>query len=407
MADKVVIKVENLWKQYGLPLPKVVRRLGQKLRSKDLSTTGTDHWALKDISFEVKKGETIGIIGRNGAGKSTLLKILAGVTPPTCGTLDVHGRVFPMIELNAGMHPELTGRENVHLLGSIMGLSRIDLKKSLPSIEEFCELGEFFDRPIRTYSSGMLARLGFSVALNVRADILLIDEVMAVGDINFQRKCIEHMVRMNRSRQTILLVSHNVRQLERICDRGINIEEGSIVVDGEIREVSSNYFNKAISDRYNHVKDKNRPVIYYDSKEIEIDEIQFLNSNGHQVDAVETGKDFQVSIHFTLNKNIPDLIYHIGFVTSDLLRLTVFNSIDADIDFEGWKSGTILCRIKKLPLMPGVMGLFIGISRSNNITLFKAENMKYIKIIDNSYLFVRRNMDFIALDVDWNAQRDR
>jgi len=249
--------------------------------------------------------------------------------------------------------------------------------------------------------------LGFSVALNVRADILLIDEVMAVGDINFQRKCIEHMVRMNRSRQTILLVSHNVRQLERICDRGINIEEGSIVVDGAIREVSSNYFKKAISDRYNHAKDKNRPVIYYDSKEIEIDEIQFLNSNGHQVDTVETGKDFQISIHFTLNKNIPDLIYHIGFVTSDLLRLTVFNSIDADIDFKGWKSGTIICRIKKLPLMPGVMGLFISITRSNNITLFKAENMKYIKIIDNSYLFVRRNMDFVALDVDWNAQRDR
>lgn len=406
MADEVVIKVENLWKQYGLPLPKVVRRLGKKLGSKGVSTT-TDPWALKDVSFEIKKGETIGIIGRNGSGKSTLLKILAGVTPPTRGTLEVLGRVFPMIELNAGMHPELTGRENVHLLGTIMGLSRIDFKRSLPSIEDFCELGDFFDRPIRTYSSGMLARLGFSVALNVRADILLIDEVMAVGDINFQRKCIEHMVRMNQSRQTILLVSHNVRQLERICDRGINIEEGSIVVDGAIREVSSNYFKKAITDRYNHLRDNNRPVIYYDSKEIEIDEIQFLNSNGHQVDTVETGKDFQISIRFTLNKNIPDLIYHIGFVTSDLLRLTVFNSIDADIDFKGWKSGTIICRINKLPLMPGIMGLFISITRSNNITLFKAENMKYIKIIDNSYLFVRRNMDFVALDVDWNAQRDR
>jgi len=124
MTDEVVIKVENLSKQYGLPLPKVVRGLGKKLRSKCLSTTITDHWALKDISFEVKKGETLGIIGRNGSGKSTLLKILAGVTPPTSGTLKVLGRVFPMIELNAGMHPELTGRENVLLLGTIMGLSR-------------------------------------------------------------------------------------------------------------------------------------------------------------------------------------------------------------------------------------------------------------------------------------------
>ena len=147
MKDEVIVKVENLWKQYGLPMPNIIKRLRQGLKGEN---SPLDHWALKDISFEVKKGETIGIIGRNGSGKSTLLKVLAGVTPPTRGTLKVLGKVFPMIELNAGMHPELTGRENVHLLGTIMGLSRIDLKKSLPSIDEFCELGEFFDRQFVT-----------------------------------------------------------------------------------------------------------------------------------------------------------------------------------------------------------------------------------------------------------------
>jgi len=189
MKDEVIIKVEHLWKQYGLPMPRIVKRLRQDLKSKSLSSPVLDHWALKDVSFEVKKGETLGIIGPNGAGKSTLLKVLAGVTPATRGKVKFKGKIFPMIELNAGIHPELTGQENVRLLGAIMGLSRLDIEEKLPAIKEFTELGEWFNTPVRKYSSGMMARLGFGVAMNVDADLLLVDEVLAVGDLRFQRKC--------------------------------------------------------------------------------------------------------------------------------------------------------------------------------------------------------------------------
>jgi len=168
MTDEVIIKVENLWKQYGLPLPMIFKNVGQNLRGKSLSSE--DYWALKDVSFEVRKGETLGIIGTNGAGKSTLLKVLAGVTPATRGKVKFQGKIFPMIELNAGIHPELTGQENVRLLGAIMGLSRIEIEEKLPAIEEFTELGEWFNKPVRKYSSGMMARLGFGVAMNVDTD---------------------------------------------------------------------------------------------------------------------------------------------------------------------------------------------------------------------------------------------
>ncbi|MBZ0306406.1 MAG: ATP-binding cassette domain-containing protein, partial [Anaerolineae bacterium] len=166
-----VIRVEGLYKQYGLPLPSPFSRLRGLTEPK---------WSLRDIQFEVRGGETLGIIGYNGAGKSTLLKVLAGVTPPTRGQVEVRGRVFPMIELNAGMNMELTGRENVLLLGILMGMSRAEIRAKLPEIEDFCELGKWFDEAVWKYSSGMLARLGFSVALNVDADILLVDEVLAV-----------------------------------------------------------------------------------------------------------------------------------------------------------------------------------------------------------------------------------
>jgi ABC-type polysaccharide/polyol phosphate transport system ATPase subunit len=184
--DDVVIKVDNLWKRYGLPLPGFVRK-GQGWLKRNLSSHARrsasrpelekeSHFALKDFSLEVKRGQTLGIIGHNGAGKSTLLKILAGVTLPTSGRVEILGRVFPMIELNAGIHPEFTGRENVRILGAIMGLSQAEIEAKVSEIEEFCELQEWFDKPVRMYSSGMLARLGFGVAVEVESDILLVDE---------------------------------------------------------------------------------------------------------------------------------------------------------------------------------------------------------------------------------------
>lgn len=197
--------------------------------------------ALKDISFEVYKGETFGIIGRNGAGKSTTLGLIAGVLKPSKGKVSVKGRISPLLELGAGFHPELTGRENIMLNGVLMGLTRAEVLRKMDEIIEFSELKDFIDQPIRVYSSGMLARLGFSVVAHLEPEILLIDEILAVGDMEFQKKCIDKMLGFKKSGVTIIFVSHSMADIERICDRAMWIENHNVKMIGKPKEIVEGY----------------------------------------------------------------------------------------------------------------------------------------------------------------------
>ena len=199
--------------------------------------------ALKNISFEVSAGETVGIIGKNGAGKSTILGLLAGVLKPSFGQVTVDGRIAPLLELGAGFHTELSGRENILLNGILLGMLKREVEEKIDSIIEFSELEKFIDQPIRTYSSGMLARLGFSVAVHCEPDILLLDEVLSVGDQDFQKKCIEKMLGFKRSGKTIVFVSHSEEQVKQICDRLIWIDQGQIRSAGETEAIISDYLN--------------------------------------------------------------------------------------------------------------------------------------------------------------------
>ena len=200
--------------------------------------------ALKDISFEVFAGETIGVIGINGAGKSTILGLLAGVLKPSSGQVTVDGRIAPLLELGAGFHTELSGRENILLNGILLGMLKREVEEKSDAIIEFSELEEFIDQPIRTYSSGMLARLGFSVAVHCDPDILLIDEVLAVGDLEFQKKCTEKMLDFKKNGKTIVFVSHNVEEIRRVCGRVIWIEEKKIRLIDESEKVLNEYEDK-------------------------------------------------------------------------------------------------------------------------------------------------------------------
>lgn len=197
--------------------------------------------ALRDISFTIGRGETFGIIGRNGVGKSTTLGLIAAVLKPTKGKIIVKGRISPLLELGAGFHPELNGRENIVLNGVLMGLTRAKVFKKMDAIIEFSELGEFINQPVRVYSSGMLARLGFSVVAHLDPEILLIDEVLAVGDMNFQKKCLDKMMVFKRNGVTIVFVSHSMEDIKRICDRVMWIENHSIKMMGEPGVVSAKY----------------------------------------------------------------------------------------------------------------------------------------------------------------------
>src|SRR5690349_21328731 len=200
-------------------------------------------WALRDVSFEVDEGEVVGIIGRNGAGKSTLLKILSKITYPTSGKVKVKGRVASLLEVGTGFHEELTGRENVYLNGSILGMTRREIDASLDLIVEFADIGEFLDTPIKRYSSGMRMRLGFSVAAHLRTDILFVDEVLAVGDVHFQKKCLGAMRDLGDGGRTVVFVSHNLAAVENLCKRTVWIADGRVKQDGPSRDVIKAYLN--------------------------------------------------------------------------------------------------------------------------------------------------------------------
>jgi ABC-type polysaccharide/polyol phosphate transport system ATPase subunit len=207
-----------------------------------------DVWALQDVSLRVEPGEAVGLVGRNGSGKTTLLRLLSGIVKPTSGRVDVGGRVASLLELGAGFHPDFTGRENVYLNGSIHGLSRARVREAMDEIVAFAELERFIDLPVRTYSSGMFMRLGFSVAAHIQADVLLLDEVFAVGDEQFQRKCFGKVAEFKGRGGTILFVSHDAQAVERLCDRAVLLREGRVEFDGETREAIAAYRRQLAAD---------------------------------------------------------------------------------------------------------------------------------------------------------------
>lgn len=232
-----------------------------------------EFWALSDVSFQVNRGEAFGIIGHNGAGKSTILKVLSGVMKPTRGILVTRGTMSALIEVGAGFHPDLTGRENVYLNGTILGMKRAEIQKKFDEIVEFSGLAEFIDTPVKRYSSGMFARLGFSVAAHVEPDILIVDEVLSVGDFSFQNKCLEKMRSILNSDATVVFVSHNLRAVSELCNRCILLDHGRIVREGPTAEVVAHYLDRE--------RDRSREDT--DNKEVFISRAVFHGQNGDEL----------------------------------------------------------------------------------------------------------------------------
>lgn len=256
-----VLKINNVSKQYRLgelgtgTFSHDLKRWWCKLRGKedpylkigienDRTIKGGDYvWALKDICFEVKQGEVLGIIGRNGAGKSTLLKVLSEITSPSMGEFKIKGKIAALLEIGTGFHPELTGRENIYLNGAILGMSKNQVDRNFNEIVEFSGCEKYINTPVKRYSSGMLVRLGFSVAAHLDTDILIVDEVLAVGDLEFQEKCIGKMQDVSKSGRTVLFVSHNMASISNLCTRCIVVDKGTIVFDGGVENAIDHYYN--------------------------------------------------------------------------------------------------------------------------------------------------------------------
>lgn len=257
MSD-TVIRVENLAKKYVLghqqegnsyktfrgAITDAAKSVGGALKSrgkKEASPTREEFWALKDVSFEIKQGDRVGFIGRNGAGKSTLLKVLSRITEPTSGSIRIKGRVASLLEVGTGFHPELTGRENIFLNGAILGMSKVEIKRKFDEIVAFAEIEKFLDTPVKRYSSGMYVRLAFAVAAHLEPEILIVDEVLAVGDVQFQKKCIGKMEEVGKQGRTILFVSHNLGVVQSLCTRGVLLGRGTVLADDTASVAVSTY----------------------------------------------------------------------------------------------------------------------------------------------------------------------
>jgi ABC-type polysaccharide/polyol phosphate transport system ATPase subunit len=252
VAADIVLKVENVSKRFSRGemhdslrdfIPSLFARLTRRVPP--AATSSKEFWALRDVSFELNRGEAFGIIGSNGAGKSTILKLITGIMRPTSGSIELNGRLSALIEVGAGFHPDLTGRENIYLNGTILGMRRAEIERKFDAIVDFSGLSDFIDTPVKRYSTGMYARLGFSVAAHVDPDILIVDEVLSVGDIVFQNRCLEKMNEIIRSGATVIFVSHNLRAISELCPRSILLEQGRITAAGPSQEVLKSYLENS------------------------------------------------------------------------------------------------------------------------------------------------------------------
>jgi lipopolysaccharide transport system ATP-binding protein len=312
MSD-IALKIENLSKKYYLRhqqgqsytalrdvLAGSVRSFGRKLRSgpEDAANLKREEfWALKDVSFEVKRGEAVGIIGRNGAGKSTLLKILSRITPPTTGKITGDGRVASLLEVGTGFHPELTGRENIYLNGAILGMSRTDIKRKFDEIVDFAEVEKFLDTPVKRYSSGMYVRLAFAVAAHLEPEILVVDEVLAVGDAAFQKKCLGKMNDVaTKEGRTVLFVSHSMPSVQQLCTVGIVLDKGRINFNGNIREAISVYTQQTINNIIS--EDLLNRLDRSGSQSFRFSKVTLHNDQGRQLNQAITGQDLILRFHY-------------------------------------------------------------------------------------------------------------
>ncbi|HKY27541.1 MAG TPA: polysaccharide ABC transporter ATP-binding protein [Pyrinomonadaceae bacterium] len=268
-----------------------------------------DFWALRDVTFEVERGEALGIIGQNGAGKSTILKLLYSITAPTKGKISVNGRLAALIEVASGFHPELTGRENVFLNGSLLGMKRREIKSKLDSIVDFAGVSAFIDTPVKRYSSGMYLRLGFSIAAHLDPDILLLDEVLAVGDAAFQSKCIERIHRLRKQGTTIIFISHNLGAVENLCDRVFLLRQGEIFRSGKPRDVISEYEHMLVN------MPTSAPTGRADraASPVQIASVNFYNSAGRKTTTFATGDEVRAEVEFVAHEPVDDALIEIYF----------------------------------------------------------------------------------------------
>ena len=378
-----VIKIENVTKKFRLYSD---RPLSIK---ENMKNTYKEFYALNDVSFEVKKGSTIGLIGKNGSGKSTLLKMINRTMFPDKGKITINGKIASLIELGAGFHPELSGRENIYNNATIFGFSKEEIDKRLPEIIEFSELEEFIDNTLRTYSSGMYARLAFSVAIHVDADILLVDEILGVGDINFQSKCANKIYEMKRNGTTIILVTHDMSTIDRLCDYAVWLDHGKKIAEGSPKEIQNAYLKYMAEEQEERQKlEETKEKIEEEEKDTKVEKedvrkkithlgehfgngnviftsCKLLDEKGVDRRSFNTGQNVKLQAEYLCQVDPKDLQVNIGFEISNTQGVYIYGT---NTSREGYKKiklqkkGIIEIELENLKLLPGDYNIGIAIA---------------------------------------------
>ena len=346
----VAIRAEHLEKRYRL-------RTGRAPTLKEFLLRQTPRaevvQALKDVSFTVERGHCFGVVGANGSGKSTLLKLIAGTAKPTSGTIEVEGRISALLELGAGFHPDFTGRENAYLNGSLLGLTRRETEAAMPKIEAFAQLGRFFDAPIKTYSSGMAARLGFAVAVHVDPDVLLVDEVLAVGDEYFQHKCYAKIAEFRGAGKTIVLVSHDIGLISRLCDRTIWLDQGRVAASGTVRDVATAYHLEVGERELRERALRGEVGGRTGSGEIEIVSAKVIGRDGAPKTLLEIGDPASFEIRYRNPASVKDAVFGVYVYRDDGTGIYGTNTMLDDVAVPLREEGVVRFAMDSLALLPG------------------------------------------------------
>jgi lipopolysaccharide transport system ATP-binding protein len=363
---KNAVEFHGVWKKFKKgekldslrdSIPNFFKNLGQK--NKNISLSEQEFWAVKDVNFTIPKGGVVGVMGPNGAGKSTILKLLSGIMSPTKGKMVINGRLSALIEVTAGFHPDLTGRENVYLNGTILGMKRKEIDNKFDEIVAFSEVEDFIDTPVKRYSSGMYSRLGFSVAAHMDPEILVVDEVLSVGDVAFQAKCAQKMRELLKSGATILLVSHQISLIQSLCSRAILLNHGELVKDGPTDEVIPYYqnltFKKNEEDFKHKVKAEEGKVRVKQDLLIEISNVALCGTDLTHKEEFSVGENFEIKVDYDVKQEVVDPIIIIDIIRSDGVLCCSLNSKEFGISL-GRIIGksSIKLELKDFNLAPGI-----------------------------------------------------
>lgn len=388
----VVVDVENISKVFRLgdvgsaTLTEDIRSFWNKLRGKsnpyelnasennrELSAAESAYvWALKDINFQVNQGEIVGLVGRNGAGKSTLLKILSRTTSPSSGQIKIRGRVASLLEVGTGFHPDLTGRENIFLNGAILGMRKEEIRSKFDAIVEFAGVQRYIDTPVKRYSSGMYVRLAFAVAAHLDPDILIIDEVLAVGDAEFQAKCLGKMKDVSDQGRTVIFVSHNMGAVSDLCSRAILLKQGGILMDGDTNSVIRSYVQQNMQLKLNDKDALSDPSVRRGDGAVRYEQVSMRNSLGEEVNEFLPGENVHFNLQCVLNEPINELLCTIAF-RSGRTRDIVTSTGRIQVDISTKKVGDkINFRIQfpTIALRPGVYETYYWLGNNRTETAF-------------------------------------